>query len=92
MARRLSIAFIVLALVSAVMWRLPADWGLVSLRWWVPLIGFVIIAAGVILPQLGQPKATTSGPEEIDSADPGPSRADLERFGDPPLRLTDRDR
>lgn len=92
MAKRLLIAFIVLSLVSAVMWRLPADWGLVSLRWWVPLIGFAIIAAGVILPQLAQSKAVSPDSEESDSADPGPSRADLERFGDPPLKLTDRDR
>jgi hypothetical protein len=91
MAKRLFIAFVVLGLVSGVLWRLPPDWGLVSLRWWVPLIGFVIIAFGVVLPQLGRMKRTPSTPEPTDASDPGPSQADLERFGDSPLRLTDRD-
>ena len=92
MARRLSIAFVVLGLVSAAMWLLPASWGLQSLRWWVPLLGFLIIMLGVIVPaaaQMPRQRAKTRE-EQINTPDPGPSAEDLQRFGDPWLKLTDR--
>src|SRR5262245_26062147 len=83
--RRLWIAFILLALLSAVLWTLPRSWGLLALRWWVPLIGFLIIAFGVVVPAIVQMPRTRakSREEEINTPELGPSPEDLERFGDP---------
>jgi hypothetical protein len=85
MSHRLVAAFVVLALASGAMWLLPASWGLLSLRWWVPLLGFLIIAFGVIVPaaaQMPRPREKTRE-EQFNTPDPGPSTEDLERFGDP---------
>ena len=92
MARRLSIAFIVLGLVSVALWTLPASWGLLSLRWWVPLLGFLIITLGVVVPAIAQMprRKARSREEEINTPELGPSPEDLERFGDPWMKLTDR--
>ncbi len=93
MARRLSLAFIVLGLVSVLLWVLPASWGLLSLRWWVPLLGFAIIAFGVIVPAVAQMprQRDKTREEEINTPELGPSPEDLERFGEPRLKLTDRE-
>lgn len=93
MTRRLSVAFIVLGIVSAAMWTLPVSWGLLSLRWWVPLLGFLIIAFGTIVPAIVQMprQAPKSREEAFNTPDPGPSPEDVERFGEPQLRLTNRD-
>jgi hypothetical protein len=92
-ARRLLIAFIVLGLVSAALWLMPRGWGLLSLRWWVPLLGFLIVLFGVVVPALSQaPRQKEKTLEEqINTPDPGPSPEDLKRFGDPWLKLTDRE-
>ena len=93
MAQRLSIAFVLLGVTSGAMWLLPANWGLLSLRWWVPLLGFLIIAFGVIVPAIAQmPRQREKTLEEkFNTTDPGPSPEDLQRFGDPWLKLTDRE-
>ena len=82
-----------LGLLSVALWVMPASWGLLSLRWWVPLLGFLIISFGVIVPGLAQvPRQRPQSLEEkFRTPDPGPSPEDIERFGEPTLRLTDRD-
>lgn len=93
MAKRLFIAFVILAAASVALWLMPPSWGLLSLRWWVPLLGFLIVMLGVVIPAIAQARPKEK-PQEDPLAltpDPGPSPEDIKRFGDPWLKLTDRE-
>jgi hypothetical protein len=90
-ARRLLIAFVLVAILTvACMYVLPKAH--VDLPWFVPVLGYLVIVVGVLAPAIAQmPRRRAKTPEEeIRTPDPGPSPEDLERFGDPWLKLTDR--
>jgi hypothetical protein len=88
---RLFVAFVVCGAVAWVCYRILPSVG-IDVPWWIPLLGFLIITLGAVVPVIAQmPRRRAASPEEqIATPDPGPSPEDLERFGDPWPRLTDR--
>ncbi len=92
MVRRLSIAFFLIVLLSLACWYALPKAG-VDLPWFVPLLGYAVIVAGTVLPIIEEWSHLPPTPRKrsIDEVDPGPDESDLKRFGDPWLKLTDRD-
>ncbi|QYU66477.1 hypothetical protein J4558_16010 [Leptolyngbya sp. 15MV] len=95
MTRRLLIAFLLIVGVSLLCWLVLPRVGY-DVPWWLPVLGYAIIFAGAMGPSIeaALTRQRESPASDEDDDDPGPSRADLERFGDPPqgprLRRDDR--
>lgn len=94
MVRRLFIAFLLIAGVSLLCWLVLPRVGF-DVPWWLPLLGYVIILGGAVAPEieaaLERRRSRAEGERDafLDD-DPGPSQADIERFGrddGPDLRL-----
>ena len=92
MARRLSIAFFLIALVSLACWYVLPKAG-VDLPWFVPMLGYAVILFGTAIPMVEEwlQKAREPKKRSIDEVDPGPGEEDLKRFGDPWLKITEGD-
>ena len=90
MARRLFIAFVLIALVTVLCWFVLPRTGL-GLPWYVPMLGYAVILGGAMLPVIEEWSQAPAAPKKrsIDEVDPGPDKEDLERFGEPRLKFTD---
>ncbi len=84
MFRRLLIALFLCIALSLACWLLLPRVGF-DVPWWVPLVGFAVILAGSLAPLLDR-EGSEAQQDEFLTDDPGPSAADLERFGAPEPR------
>lgn len=79
MLRRLVIAFALIVGLSLVCWLVLPRVGF-FVPWWVPFVGYGVIVAAMIA-QSWESSRDQREQDDFLEDDPGPSRADLERFG-----------
>ena len=95
MGWRLFIAFFLIVLVTLACWYILPRVG-VEFPWFVPMLCYLAIVGGTVIPMLEERSRRPPEPgprnRSIDEVDPGPDEADLKRFGDPWLKITESER